>query len=130
MRILFILLLCAASCESYDPKSEACIVQGFDELGGASVLSSEKLRISHATYSTAEHVRIINGNITVSNESFPFTLVLDDQKSPKVITSSFPFAVMDSLPYHCSFQMKDSGFCEILWERENRRVYLRKRVIL
>jgi len=130
MRLLFILLFITVSCESYDSKSEACTVQGFDELSDTSIQSTDKLRVSHVAYSTAEHVRIINGKITISQESFPFTIVLDDQKFPKVITSSFPFASMDSLAYRCSFQMKDGGFCEILWERENKRVYLRKRVTL
>ena len=130
MRVVFILLLGAISCESYDAQREVCTAQGFDEFNGASIQAHDKLRVSHVAYSTAEQVRIINGEIVISNESFPFTVVLDDQEVPKVLTATFPLMSIDSSEYQCSFRILNNDFCEICWQHKEQRIYLRKRITL
>lgn len=131
MRVLFaFLFLCAVSCEAYYDQNEVCTVQGFDDFCDASIKSVDELRVSHVAYSTAEQFRVINGEITVSEKSFPFTVVLDDQEEATVTTATFPFNHLDSLEYQCSFRMLRNGLGEICWERNNRRVYLRKKITL
>ncbi len=128
MRIFLFLLLCATGCESYDNGGEIFTIQGIAHLNDVSIHSIDALTLSHVAYTNGDHVRIVNGAISVSDTLYPFSVVLDDQEETNVILATFPFTHFDSMEYRCSFRFLNSGVAEICWVRSGKRVYLRKKI--
>lgn len=87
----------------------------------------EKLLANRVDFSNGISRQLIQGEITVNGIDYPFNLILD---SLTVVDYTFDFIATDSSDFLCSFKKIESNIYQIEWINKNKRVFLRKEVIL
>jgi len=107
--------------------NETCSIQGFNELKQKNISCEEKLSANRVDFSNGISRNLIQGEISVNNVDYQFSLVLD---SFTVVDYTFDFIATDSSDFLCSFKKIKSNIYQIEWINKNKRVFLRKEVIL
>lgn len=118
-------MFCLLSCENDLSHKEVCSIQGFNDLKSKNITCNEQIKLYEVDFSNGITQQLVQGNIKINGTNYPFNLILD---STAVVDYTFKF--IDSLDYKCSLKKTVNDLVEIEWEKETKRIFLRKKIIL
>ena len=125
MKFIFILAFIVLSCEQTIHKDEMCSIQGFTDLQLKRITCDAPLSLSEVEFSNGSAYTMIQGIVNLNTKNYSFTIL---SNSTEVVEHKFPLADIDSLQYKCTISYPTNKSIEIVWKREGKRLFLKKRL--
>lgn len=125
MRLVLLLVLFSFGCEHKVNQKEIISIQGFNRLKSKEISCKKPLTISAVEFSNGFSYKLVQGSIKLNKKIYPFTILVD---SIKVIQQKFPLDELDSTDYGCTIKYPSKNAIEIEWTKEERRLFLRKKL--
>lgn len=124
MRFAFLFVFFAYGCEQKLTENESCSLQGLHFLVSKNLSCKSDLKISNVLFSTGSTYHLIQGEVNLNQEDYPFSILVD---STTILEHTFPLSLLDSNVYDCKVNYSKSNFIEIEWTRNGNRLALKKK---